>query len=366
MVKRSVMERFSLARYFPLYWHRTQPLWGCHSTEPFTVREQGVQESSHVRANECPYSAFHGMSLSGGTHADEGLAQEKAMRRRQSCILMEMQWIRDPAANIENWFLTDIEKILQEAWQLNPHGPKEMHLPGEMFVVVGQNPKVGSSIKETQHTQLYEGALSTYPVMQLTANPRYFERLSAWVDVVPVGPMKTDDAEAEAMLNAAAGEAGEESPEDQHGIFVRITTQRPTAPELVEFLVQLRLCLLAKFGGGQTLDFLVLAMSDEKGGFVVLFAPIPQLVKLGDEKPDFASWANPLTGESSDVVGLEEARVDVGKGVGHFLVSKTALREQLLSDGEGTLRRVWAFNRVPGLRAAVDGFVAQWRAFGED
>ena len=70
---------------------------------------------------------------------------------------MELQWIRDPQANIENWYVTDIEKILQEAWQLNPHGPATRALPGEVFIAVGQNPKVGSSIRQTQHTQLAEG-----------------------------------------------------------------------------------------------------------------------------------------------------------------------------------------------------------------
>mmetsp|Transcript_92400 Transcript_92400/g.174084 ORF Transcript_92400/g.174084 Transcript_92400/m.174084 type:complete len:107 (-) Transcript_92400:160-480(-) len=104
-------------------------------------------------------------------------------------------------------------------------------------------------------------------------------------------------------------------------------------------------------------------MSDEHGSFVILFAPIPQLVKIGTEPPDLASWANPLTGESSESAALAEARLDFGKGVGHFLCMKASLREQLLANGEDTLRRIWAFNRVPGVREAVQKFAHERNLF---
>merc|ERR1712217_756205 len=112
------------------------------------------------------------MSLSASGFAyDERRERRKRVTTTKAMkgysVLMEMQWVNDPSANIENWFLTDIEKILNEAWQLNPHGPKFMCLPGEMYLNVGQNPKVGSSIKQTQHTQICSGSLITYPVLQL-------------------------------------------------------------------------------------------------------------------------------------------------------------------------------------------------------
>merc|ERR1712217_768503 len=113
---------------------------------------------------------------------------------------------------------------------------------------------------------------------------------------------------------------------------------RPTAPLVVQFLVELRLELLSAFGGAEVIDFLVTAVSDEKGGFVVLFAPLPQLLKLGDGHPDLSAWVNPLTSESSEDVGLEESRVDLAKGVGHFLCAKPALRAQLLKNGQETMR----------------------------
>merc|ERR1719272_1882067 len=132
----------TMARYFSLVWTRSQPLWCALSNVPKKLREAGTIEASRVRANECPYARFHGMSLpSGGFTRDE--RRTKQTKERGNSLLMELQWVHDPGANIENWFLTDIEKIVQEAFQLNPHGPKSMMLPGEMFVNVGQNPKVG-------------------------------------------------------------------------------------------------------------------------------------------------------------------------------------------------------------------------------
>lgn len=356
-VKRSVMERLTLAQFFPLSWRRSQPLWGvcAGESEPFEVRSAGIQEASSVRCNECPYAKFHGMSLSaGGFASDERKKQddrEGADARngsdgnKQYSMLMEMQWIQDPTANVENWGLTDIEKILEEAFQLNPHASKESHLPGEMYLNVGQNPKIGSSIKQTQHTQICEGALSNYPVLQLsgTSGPKFSTKLNAEIDLVDIG--------------------SEVIPPDQRGFFLKVRTARPTAPTIVEFLVDLRLMLLKALGGGESIDFMVTAMSDERGEFVILFAPIPQLEKLDDAHPDMSVYANPLTGESSESAGLEESRIDFGKGVGWFLVAKPALRAQLLEGAEDVMRRLWAFNRVPGARELVEAFVRDREIF---
>merc|ERR1712190_265787 len=258
----------------------------------------------------------------GGFAFDQRRRMQKNLKGYS--LLMEMQWVKDPAANIENWFLTDIEKILQESWQLNPHGPKSMILPGEMYLNVGQNPKVGSSIKQTQHTQLCEGSLSTYPVLQVSSHSgaRASKSLDAKIDFVDIGLKGT--------------------PLDTQGFFVKILARKPTSSSIVRFLVDLRVRLLARFGGAEVIDFFVTSVSDECGGFVILFAPLPQLEKIGSEPPDLASWRNPLTQEVSSVVGIEEARIDFGKGVGQFLCMKESLREQLLSGGETTLRRIWA------------------------
>ncbi|CAE8586786.1 unnamed protein product [Polarella glacialis] len=350
VIRRSVMEKMTLARYFPLPWSRVAPLWGvAKGPVPFQVRTAGKQEVSHVRANECPYALGHGMSMSGGGFASDARMVSKKkqskLKRKHSekyTLLMEMQWVRDPSANVENWFITDIEKIVQEAWQLNPHGPRAMLLEGETFVNVGQNPKVGSSIQQTQHTQLCQSSTRDYPILRMASSegPRFSAKLRASVDLLDVGVS------------------------EQCGLIVRLRTPFPTAEPVLRFLVELRHHLLVRFES-ESIDFLMLALSDETGEFVLMLAPIPQLVKLGDQHADLATWVNPLTGESSESAGLEESRIDFGKGVGHFLVSKPALRAQLLAGGEDTLRRIWGFNYVPGLRAVVDSFIEAQDLFAD-
>lgn len=357
VVKRSAMERMTLARYFPLTWKRQQPLWGSASTGHFQVRPAGVKEGSHVRANECPYAGLHGMALSAG-----GFASDQRCNPDRKIVgytlLMELQWIRDPQANIENWYITDIEKIIQEAWQLNPHGPASIMLAGEKFLAVGQNPKVGSSIRQTQHTQLAKGSWKNYPVLQIPAS-RILASEAADVPDTPgaeVCKLKGDCLGSHAVLELV--DIGPEGSElDQRGTMLRIRIPQPASHGLMRFLVRMRLRLLEKLGGAEAIDFLVLCLSDEEGGFVVIFSPIPQLVMMEAGHPDLVPWANPLTGESSETAGIEESRLDFGKGVGHFLVLKAALREQLLAKGEDTLRRIYGFNRVPGARAVIDEFL---------
>jgi len=350
LVKRSAMEQMQMARFFAWSWERTQPLWAVFAGgPPKELRGSGSEEVSRVRANECPYAHYHGISLPSG-----GFARDKKDKRRDPIgeggysTMMEAQWVQDPAANVENWFLTDIEKIVQEAWSLNPHGAKSMMLRGEMFVNVGQNPKIGSSIKKTQHTQLSEGSLGSYPLLRVCSSrgPVRSDVLDASVDFVNIGP-----------VGAAV---------ENCGFFMKIATAHPASPVLVKFLVELRLNLLTKFGGAEALDFFVTTVSDECGGFVILFAPLPQLEKIGDAPADLAQWRNPSTGETSQVASIEEGRLDYGKAVGNFLCLKPSLREQILNSGEDTLRRIWAFNRVAGVREFVQEFTKERRIFQED
>ncbi|CAK8991014.1 unnamed protein product [Durusdinium trenchii] len=249
------MERMTLARYFPLSWKRQQPLWGSASTGKFQVRPAGVKEGSHVRANECPYAALHGMSLSAGGFADQRNSDRKA-------------------GGLEHWVerLNDI---------LGPH---------------------------------------------------------TMLEIVDINAEGSDPENSGLMLRCRCPEL---------------------APGLVRFLTQLRLRLLECLGGPEAIDFLVLCMSDQEGSFVVIFAPTPQLMQLQEGHADLVPWANPLTGESSEIAGIEESRLDFGKGVGHFLVLKEELRKQLLDKGEDTLRRIWAFNRVPGSRKVIEDFIVQ-------
>jgi len=367
LVRRSAMERMTLARYFPLSWTRMQPLWGSASTGHFQVRAAGVVEGSHVRANECPYSPLHGMSLSAGGFASDQRARSSNKKTKHSgyTVLTEMQWVRDPTANIENWYITDIEKIVQEAWQLNPHGPPAMLLNGEIHVAVGQNPKVGSSIRQTQHTQLCQGSFKSWPVLQIPASSAFIcDGESAGQCAVPLLAPGVEVQKA-ALASFGAGsvlEVVDVGPEGTKpelcGTMLRLRSQQPALHGLLRFLIRLRLRLLERLGNAEVLDFLVLCMADE-AGFVVIFAPIPQLLKLQEGHADLVPWANPLTGESSETAGIEESRLDFGKGVGHFLVLKPELKAQLLANGEETVKKIWAFNRVPGARAIIDEFIAE-------
>ena len=69
---------------------------------------------------------------------------------------------------------------------------------------------------------------------------------------------------------------------------------------------------------------------------------------------------NPLTGESATDAGLDEPRIDFGKGVGHYLVERDALKKELDNGAQDTIRRVYAFNRVPGCRGEVEKYVAEF------
>lgn len=49
-----------------------------------------------------------------------------------------------------------------------------------------------------------------------------------------------------------------------------------------------------------------------------------------------------------------------------FLVLKPALKSQVIDSGELTVRRIWAFNRVPGSRKAIDDFIIEQGVFEKD
>jgi len=332
VVRRSAMEKFTNARFFPIAWTRTQPLWAVTSSGPVKIRSENILESSSVRVNECPYAHLHGMSLSGaGFASDEKPNEKRKEKGKRYGILMELQWIKDPNAAIENWGLTDIEKIVQETWNMNPHGIKEHNLPGEGFVYVGQNPKVGSSIKATQHTQLSAASALDYPFFSVSTNPVQSDKLNATIDLVDVGPNSVD--------------------EDKRGCLIKVVSRTPTNPDILAILVQLRLLILQQFGGSEAIDFLCGCASDEQGSFITLFVPIAQLQKVE------GVWTNPLTKETQKDVDLDEPRIDYGKGVGHYLQERPELKEQCWKSGEEYLRRVYAFNRIPGCRAAMAEFI---------
>lgn len=116
-------------------------------------------------------------------------------------------------------------------------------------------------------------------------------------------------------------------------------------------LCGLRKLILEKFGGSEIIDFLCGCASDENGTFITLFVPLAQISKVE------GVWTNPLTGETQVSADLDEPRIDYGKGVGHYLQERPELRDQVWKSGEDFIRRVYAFNRIPGCRAVIEDFI---------
>merc|ERR1719453_2576743 len=98
-------------------------------------------------------------------------------------------------------------------------------------------------------------------------------------------------------------------PEDQRGTLLKVVSDRPTNEAIFALLIPLRLMLLEKFGGSDKIDFLVCSAAFEDGRFVIFFLPLSQLQKVD------GIWTNTLTGQNQTEAGLEEPRIDYGKGV---------------------------------------------------
>lgn len=86
------------------------------------IRPSGVEETSRFRANKFPYAEAHGIGLSGG-----GLDASLAAMTGKT----EAQIKREAGAKLQNWWLTDVEKVLVEGERLNP--ATKVLLPFECF-----------------------------------------------------------------------------------------------------------------------------------------------------------------------------------------------------------------------------------------
>ncbi|KAK3246953.1 hypothetical protein CYMTET_31364 [Cymbomonas tetramitiformis] len=368
IVRRSVLEKFTHAKYLALPWVRSVPL---ESDTGVVVRAVGTREFSRVRANECPYASLHAMSIAGGGSSE------------QMDLVYELNIPLDPAARLGNWGLTDVEKICNEAKLLNPmvarhpdgdgqapdargklasgtvivheedglvsevaekcgtdesngDGMTSLILPGDEGFDVGQNPKVGSSIGATQHTQIWRGGLADYPVYQLhsVAGARREPGLGgARVDIVPVGAASED------------------------AVLVKVLCSDPAAPAIQRFLSGLKRALLGHYGGAQHCDLLVKAMGDGVGGFVVVLVPLAQLEKGNAPHGYF----NPLLKAHQAQFDLAVPCIDTGKGCGVWMLNNLEHKQQCLQNGEGSVRRLYDFCRCPGAYVVIKKYLDTWR-----
>eukprot|EP01062_Namystynia_karyoxenos_P004486 TRINITY_DN11590_c0_g1_i2.p1 TRINITY_DN11590_c0_g1~~TRINITY_DN11590_c0_g1_i2.p1 ORF type:complete len:939 (+),score=313.14 TRINITY_DN11590_c0_g1_i2:128-2944(+) len=349
VVTRSEMERHTKAKYLAIQWQRKCDL---KDTNQKIVRPAATQEHMRIRINEAGYAPSHGMSLSGSgvvenadavfdairhSHGRKGINPDTIDERFEVALAREMNLPRDPGARLANWFLVDIEKILHEVRLLNPPGEfrTEHLLPFEGFYEVGQNPKIGSSIAATQHTQMSRGSLSTWPIYQLEQRPTYFEELRATLDIVTIGWQ-------------------------QDSVVLKVKTQEPVYKGLVQFLIDLKSYLMENsHGGACEIDFNVKALMDDiDGGFVIIFAPLMQLEKGAGGSAD-AGLKNPDTGEADDGT-LPVCKIDTGKGEGLWMLSAEKDHEKwrkAIENGEEYLRKLYDFCRKPGVKALMTQFI---------
>ena len=348
VIRRSEMEQHTIAKYIAYEWKRRIPLV---SWEPgrglWTVRRTGARETSRIRANECPYADSHGMSVSSSgvlesfsNRAAPGqfpswLASWKnnplngAPFGFQQWLAHELALPMDPEARLGNWYLTDIEKIVQEAKVLNPDAKALQALPEDQLHEVGQNPKIGSSIEQTQHTQIsaYSELCQVYALVH---SPEEHEEIGGTVDLIQVGSHK--DA-----------------------VLLKLVVDDPTAVDVLVFLSDCRVHMLRGSGGPMNSDFLVKCSFDNtQGKFIVLFVPLAQLDKQGE------LFSNNSCNLSSSQVQLPCYNIDVGKGVGCLMLPKdSAGWKQGMSEGEASVRGIYDFCRLEGARAMLEKYLEE-------
>jgi hypothetical protein len=329
VVKRSMMNQFTVLRYFSNKWQRSCPLIKFDDKEgEKEVRAAGTEEFSRFRSNNFPYMYSHGMSLSGGL--DEGHDGGKTIAYEMGVALAT-----DGNAEVGNWFVADFEKILKDAVALNPPCGISDMLPGESYHELAQNPRCSSSIGETAHVQVSRGTASEWAIMRLEQKPVHVPALNAIVDIVQIG--KNPDA-----------------------IHVCVESRNIDAPAIVEMLQQLRLSLYRTCG--RELDFILLTAPRGDGFIRASLAIVSTITK----DPDSGEQLNAATGELLSTYSLPPAvLVDATNGKGNVVVYAAADMEWGLK-GSPAVRDIYDFCRRPGARAVVAEFMKNRYAYIDD
>lgn len=324
---RRKVEQEAPHRHFELAWSRCGDLTSHSSSEGETVfRKRGTKEVTGIRANGMPYLEKHGLGIPV-TSFREALPVVHTMGYNVNFPL-------DEEACLQNWFLIDIEKILKEYTLLNSPLPEAERLEGEESVDTAQNPKIGSSIEKTQHSQYSRASIKDYPLYQRRNDPKFFPKLNATVDLVPVG-------------------------EDPDACFLKIVAENPSSEEIIQFLLELKNKFLEKAGGPLNVDFNVKCIDNLDGTATIIFAPIAQVKKVAKPERELteeesvrygygiAVTQNPLTGEFNVDHEVPVDGIDSAKGAGIFVI-KTKIPKIKSWIGKETLSRLYDFSRYPG------------------
>lgn len=322
-IKRSVIERMTLHRYTSIHWTRIHGSMLAEEDGTLSVlRHAGTREYSRLRKNAFPYAQLHGLGLLSG-----GIPEDTSDQK----LLKELGCHLDPGAKTPNWFNCDIEKIAVEAAAVSPLVPQSDLLPGDRYLNVGQNPKIGSSIGATLHTHLVQGSVQDYPIYALVNKPVWCPKVGAEVDVIQVGA--TEDA-----------------------FYIKFWIDSDANPAMcgaVRFLMDVRAKMVLV--AGRKTDFVARALPDAvRGGLVMV------LVVLGDlwEDKNLGASENKFTGEWTTDKKYPVINFDLSISGGGLLVKKED-RWAAAMEGRPALERLYDWARYPGARDIVDTVLKQ-------
>ena len=333
VVPRREVEQESPHRFLPITWERKTDLRNVDEKGKETLlRNHGQKEVTAFRANEMPYMPSHGLGIPITSFHSElpGVDQ----------LGYNVNLPLDEKACLENWYLIDVEKIVAEYKLLNPCLGKNDRMKGEVSLDVGQNPKAGSSVQYTQHSQVCAFSMKDYPIYQEKNNPQYSKALDAEIDIVQVG-------------------------HEPDAFFVKIVTDDPTKPAIIEFVKKMQMDCLKAFGGPQKVDFMVKCINNDDGKCSLIFTPLAQLKteEIGDSPISVTS--NPFTGQKNIDSKVPMHCMDNGKCCG-LLKMKTQQNnndkklteiQAWANEGRPAMVRLYDYTRMPGSRVLIEGEV---------
>lgn len=323
-ISRTSLENLTPIRYFPIQWKRKFALEDFNQVgQRITIRSANSIEFSRIRVNQGGYMPQHGMSLSSGGYV-EGLADHHSLLYRMGIPI-------DPGASLTNMYC-DIEKVLTEAYKLNPKTKDGKLLPSQTYLILGQNSICGSSVQQTQHTHIVHGSIKDLPIYHGVSDFKMQTTLELEIEFVPVG--KRVDA-----------------------FYLRIKTTNLMDEKLMKCLLDLRLSLLEKFGANK-MDFHFHVIPDGNGQFMIIFAP---LIRLGrTQKNDIFIFSNPELHLTDNEFNLPiEGCINLAQGTGTWGIAFSDKEKvaNVVKEGKASLTRLWDFTAKKGSREEVMQFL---------
>lgn len=240
LLKRSVTENWTPKRYLLLKWQRKYAL--------ADLRDAGITENVRLWPNEMPYCSGHGLSLCG-----DGLVEGL---EHYGSIAYEWNVPVDIRAELDN-IPRDIEKMFREMKLLCPNIAIKPLLPGEDFIYMFQN-TIAYSSQSTQHLHIGCGAADRYKLFSLPANAsKYVSHLGATIETVRVG--NNPDA-----------------------MYLRFVFNNLQNEVLIKFILDLSNTMVDHFGGYRHIDYLIMMLANQSGGYAFILEPHARLEPHSD------------------------------------------------------------------------------------